>query len=151
MSPEPATESVTIKSPFETLASGAGRFYILLCQLSPGRTGSHYVAGPYLGRPRASPAGHATVVVLEAHDVVLTGVGAALYLDDYEVLVMLVADPVRRPDANLDDLARPARPSSRPSIRQVATPATTIQCSDRCACVWYESRLCGRTSIRLTL
>src|SRR6476619_2266019 len=40
---------------------------------------------------------------------------------------------------------------SRPSTSQVAVPLTTVQCSDRWACVCSESRWCARTSMRLTL
>src|SRR5690606_11439428 len=44
-------------------------------------------------------------VVLEATDVVLTGVGAALHLDDHQLLGALVAQPVRRALGDVDGLA----------------------------------------------
>ena len=38
-----------------------------------------------------------------------------------------------------------------PSMVHVATPKTTTQCSLRWSWVWYDSRLCGFTWIRLIL
>src|SRR4029079_9980981 len=40
---------------------------------------------------------------------------------------------------------------STSSRMQVAVPWTTTQCSERCACVWYDIRRCGSTWMRLTL
>ena len=49
--------------------------------------------------------GRAAVVVLEAADVVLAGVGAALHLDDDQLLVVGVGDPVRRAQRHVDGVA----------------------------------------------
>ncbi len=47
-----------------------------------------------------------SVVIGEPADVVLTGVGAVLDLDDHQVLAVLVADPVGRPHGHVDRLTR---------------------------------------------
>ena len=87
------------------------------------------------GRGASSGLG-AAVVVLEPADVVLAGVGAALHLDDHQLLVVRVGDPVRRARGR----RRPSGPASAttvsPSTTQVAVPAMTTQCSERCSWVW---------------
>ena len=52
----------------------------------------------YPGRSDLGP----PVVVLEAADVVLADVVAALHLDDHQLLVVRVGDAVRRPEADVD-------------------------------------------------
>ena len=57
--------------------------------------------------PTAPRAGlFAAVVVLEPDDVVLAEVGTALHLDDHQLVVVLVGDPVGVLDADVDGLTR---------------------------------------------
>src|SRR5512139_1600184 len=59
-------------------------------------------------RPREVDSGRAAaVVVLEALDVVLAGVGAALDLDDHELLARLVAQPVLGALGHVDAVTGP--------------------------------------------
>ena len=94
-------------------------------------------AGGRDGRAGALPrgVGRAAVVVLEAADVVLAGVGAALHLDDHQLLVVGVGDAVRRAQGDVDGVPGLATTVS-PSTTQVAVPAMTTQCSERCSWVW---------------
>ena len=80
--------------------------------------------------PRAS-----AVVVVEPDDVVLAEVVAALHLDHDQALVVLVGDPVRRADGDVERAAR--RDLVRLTVDQAGGGArTTVQCSARWAWVW---------------
>ena len=92
----------------------------------------------------------APVVVLVAADVVLAGVGPELHLDDDELLVALVAEPVPGAEGYVDRLVV-LDEDSTPLISQVASPWMTTQCSERCSWLCSESREPGFTWMRLIL
>ena len=87
-----------------------------------------------LGAARSAP-GHPTEVVLEALDVVLAEVLPVLDLDEDELGLTDVLDPVGGTPRDVDRLAR-AELDLTPVQGDRARPETTNQCSDRRACLW---------------
>ena len=96
-------------------------------------------------RPESGAApSRAPIVVLQPDDVVLAGVGTELHLHDHQLLVLCVGDAVLR---SLRDIDVPARRYHGLDVVQDAgrRALTTTQCSERCACVWYDIRRYGST------